>query len=71
MSGFSKGARVQWSWGNGTGEGKVTQVFTEDVERTLKGTKVHRDASEDEPAYLIEQDDGDKVLKGHSEVEKA
>lgn len=70
MSGYTEGTRVRWNWGNGTGEGEITQVFTKDVERTLKGTPVRRTASEDESAYLIEQDDGDEVLKGHSEVEK-
>lgn len=71
MSGYTKGTRVQWDWGGGTGEGAITEVFTHDVERTLKGTTVRRNASEEDPAYLIEQDDGDEVLKGHSEVKKA
>ena len=71
MSQYSKGTKVEWSWGNGTGTGKITEVFTSDVTRTIKGTEVTRNASADEPAYLIEQDDGDKVLKSHSEVSKA
>ena len=71
MSGFSKGDSVSWSWGNGTGTGKVKQRFTSDVERTIKGSKVKREASEDEPAYLIEQDDGDEVLKSGSELKAA
>lgn len=29
-----------------------------------------RNASEDEPAYLIEQEDGDEVLKSGSELKK-
>ena len=51
--------------------GKITESFTEAVERTIKGTKVKRDADTDNPAYLIEQDDGDRVLKSHSELRKA
>ena len=35
---------------------------------TLQGTKVVREASKDEPAYLIEQADGDKVIKSASEI---
>ena len=62
------GDTVEWSWGNGTGSGKVTERFTSKVTRTIKGNEVTRDASDDEPAYLIEQDDGDRVLKSASEL---
>ena len=68
---ISKGDRVAWSWGSGTAEGKVKEVFTSDVTRTLKGNEVKRKASEDEPAYLIEQEDGDEVLKSCTELDKA
>ena len=68
---YSKGDKVEWEWGSGSATGKVTDVFTEKVTRTLKGSEITRDASEDEPAYLIEQEDGDEVLKSHSEVSKA
>lgn len=71
MSTFSKGDKVEWNWGNGTGTGKVVERFTNDVERTIKGSDVKREASNDCPAYLIEQDDGDRVLKSHSEVSAA
>ncbi|ESR26073.1 DUF2945 domain-containing protein [Lutibaculum baratangense] len=68
---FGKGSRVKWNWGNGTGEGKVTEIFRERVTRTIKGKEITRNATADDPAYLIEQDDGDRVLKSHGEVEKA
>lgn len=71
MTKFAKGTKVEWKWGKGTGTGKVAESFTEDVERTIKGEKIKRKASSDEPAYLIEQEDGGKVLKSHSELEKA
>ncbi|MEM1334336.1 MAG: DUF2945 domain-containing protein, partial [Actinomycetota bacterium] len=54
--------------GDGTGSGEVTERFTEKVTRTIDGTDVTRDGSEDEPAYLIEQDDGDRILKSASEL---
>jgi len=69
MSRYSEGTRVKWNWGQGTAEGEIETVYTEDVTRTIKGTEVTRNASEDEPAYYIKQDDGDAVLKSHSEVE--
>lgn len=68
---LTKGTNVKWDWGNGTGTGKIETVYTKDVTRTIKGTEVTRKASDDKPAYYIEQDDGDAVLKSHSEVTKA
>ncbi len=62
------GESVRWSWGAHTATGKITERFTERVTRTIKGTEVTRNATDDEPAYLIEQDDGDRVLKSHSEL---
>ncbi len=68
MGDYSKGDTVEWNWGGGTGTGKIKERFTSDVERTIKGSKVSREASKDEPAYLIEQEDGDRVLKSGSEL---
>lgn len=68
---FEKGDRVKWNWGNGTAEGTVQAKYTEKVEKEIKGSTVTRDASEDEPAYLVVQDDDDKVLKSGSELEAA
>lgn len=65
------GARVEWSWGGGTGAAKVEEVFTARVNRTIKGIEVTRDASQDVPAYLLRQEDGDRVLKSHAELRKA
>lgn len=70
MTKFRKGTKVQWTWGSGKGEGKVAESFTEDVERKIEGSVIKRKASEDEPAYLVEQEDGGRVLKSHSELEK-
>lgn len=67
---MKKGDTVQWNYGKGTAEGKITETFTEPVKKKIKGTEVKRNASKKEPAYLIEQKDGDKVLKKDSEVKK-
>jgi hypothetical protein len=66
---FRKGQTVHWNWGSGTAEGKVAERFDRRVQRTLKGAKIVRNGSKDNPAYLIEQGDGDKVLKLGSELE--
>lgn len=65
------GSTVSWSWGKGEATGKVAQTFTKRVQRTIKGAKITRRATEDNPAYLVEQEDGSKALKSHSELEKA
>ena len=67
---YNVGDRLRWKWGDNWGYGKVKERFTEKVTRKIKGTEVTRNASQNEPAYLLEQDDGDRVLKSHSEVQK-
>ena len=71
MAGYNQGAKVKWSWGSGTGEGEIQKAYTQKVTRKIKGTEVTREADEDCPAYFIKQDDGNEVLKSHSEVQKA
>ncbi|MEM8576630.1 MAG: DUF2945 domain-containing protein [Pseudomonadota bacterium] len=68
---YSEGDKVEWEWGNGKGTGTVAKVYTQKITLKIKGSEVTRDASDDEPAYKIEQEDGDEVLKSHSEVKKA
>ncbi len=60
---------VQWSWGGGTAKGQIKERFEREVTRTLKGSEVTRNGSEDNPAYLINQEDGDEVLKLGSELQ--
>lgn len=71
MATYKKGDTVSWTWGSGTATGEVQESFTDKVTRTIKGKEITRDASTDEPAYLIEQEDGDRVLKSASEIKKA
>jgi hypothetical protein len=66
-----KGTKVRWNWAGSHAEGKIIERFTERVTRELKGAEVTRDASQEEPAFLIEQEDGDQVLKSASELSKA
>ena len=70
MTKYSKGDTVEWNWGNGTGSGKVAETFTERVTRTIDGSEITRNADDDNPAYLIEQEDGGRVLKSESELSK-
>jgi len=63
-----KGSKVSWTWGAHEAHGKIIERFTSKVTRTLKGSEVTREASTKEPAFLIEQEDGDQVLKSRSEL---
>ncbi len=71
MAAFSEGTKVKWKWGQGEATGTVQKTYTKSVTRTLKGNEVTRNGSDDDPALLIEQEDGDEVLKLSSEVEAA
>ena len=66
-----KGTEVTWSWGNGTGTGRVVEVHHEKVTRTLAGSEITRNGSDDDAALVIEQEDGGRVLKLASEVDRA
>ncbi len=63
-----EGTEVEWSWGDGKATGTVKEIFKKDVSRTISGTKVNREASDTNPAYLIKQEDGQEVLKSSSEI---
>lgn len=68
---YQTGTKVEWDWGNGTGTGKIVKKYTQKITLKLQGSEVTRKASDDEPAYKIEQDDGSEVLKSVSELRKA
>ncbi|MBE9662781.1 hypervirulence associated TUDOR domain-containing protein [Mucilaginibacter myungsuensis] len=67
---MKKGDTVHWKWGTSEAEGKITAKHTEPIEKTIKGSKVKRNASKDNPAFDIKQENGSKVLKSESELKK-
>ncbi|MFU8863846.1 MAG: DUF2945 domain-containing protein [Rhodobacterales bacterium] len=71
MAKFKVGDKVEWDWGNGTGQGKVEKTYTRKITRKISGTDVTRNGSDDNPAVFIVQSDGDEVLKLSSELRKA
>jgi hypothetical protein len=68
---FAKGSKVRWHWGAGSAIGKIAERFERRVSRTIKGKRIARNGTHENPAYLIEQDDGSRVLKRGSELERA
>lgn len=67
---MKKGTKVAWNWGENKAEGKVVQKFNKPISKKIKNIEVKRNASKENPAYLIEQSDGDQVLKLESELKK-
>lgn len=68
---FHTGTEVEWDWENGTAIGQVKRTFSSEVVRQINGSNIKRKATQDNPAYLIIQKDGDKVLKLHSEIRRS
>ncbi|NVO83835.1 hypervirulence associated TUDOR domain-containing protein [Hymenobacter terrestris] len=66
-----KGTQVSWKYGTGTATGKIEQTHKETVSRKIKGAEITRHGTPENPAYLIIQENGDKVLKLKSEVSEA
>ena len=71
MSGLRQGSAVKWKFGAGVATGTVVEVIEKRVSRTLKGKRITRNGTADNPAVLLEQADGDRVLKLSSELERA
>lgn len=68
---LKKGSNVSWNWGNGTAKGKIEEVHKEEFSKTIKGSKITKKGTNDNPAYLIKQDDGSKVIKLKSELNES
>ncbi len=67
---MKKGETVHWNWGKSEAEGKVKVKFSEPVKKKIKGSEIKRNASKENPAYLIEQENGSKVIKSEKEIKK-
>lgn len=66
---FRKGQHVKWNWSGSTAKGQIKEAFKEKVTRKIGGSEITRNASDEEPAYLVEQEDGSQALKSESELE--
>ena len=65
---FRKGTRVKWNWGQGVGRGRIAERLDRHVERTIEGSRIRRNGSTRDPAFLITADNGGEVLKLRSEL---
>ena len=70
---YKKGSTVFWKWGRGKIKGTIEEVYFNTIEKEIKGSKIKRNGSKENPAYLIREDkdkdkEGKHVLKLHSEL---
>ncbi|MDB5245880.1 MAG: hypothetical protein JWQ40_274 [Segetibacter sp.] len=65
---MKKGDKVHWNWGKSQAEGVIKEKSEKPVIKKLKGTTVKRKASKEEPAYVLQQQNGSEVLKSESEL---
>lgn len=63
------GDHVAWKWGNGLAEGIVTEIRPKRTELMTRGAQVVRNGTETNPAVIIQQASGTKVLKLASELQ--
>jgi hypothetical protein len=68
MAKFRKGKVVAWKWPPGYVTGTVQEIYFESVSRDIKGRKVTRHGSRENPAYLLLTKKGVHVLKLESEL---
>jgi len=68
---IQQGSEVKWKWGNGEATGKVEETYTQEVTKTIDGSEITRKGEQGNKALFIKQEDGTKVLKLESEVDKA
>jgi len=65
---FKKGDIVSWQWGRYRAYGHVAEIIPHNVTKTIKGTRVTRNGTPQDPAYVLIQEKGNEVLKSQSEL---
>lgn len=66
-----KGSFVQWTDEDASGRGMIVDRFERRVTQTIRGRRIARHGTAENPAFLIEQSDGAIVLRRRSEVQRA
>lgn len=65
---YKKKTQVYWKWLGRKISGVVVEIFFEPVTQEIKGKKIKRNASSNNPAYLVQSDAGNLALKLHIEL---
>lgn len=64
-------SKVTWKWLGRSIHGILMEVHLTSVSRTLKGKKITRNGSAENPAYLVCSEAGNEALKLQSELSPA
>ncbi|WP_109466528.1 hypervirulence associated TUDOR domain-containing protein [Albibacillus kandeliae] len=68
---FETGDRVEWDWAQGSAAGRIEEIHHTRISRLLKGSRIVRNGSAENPALVIRHEKGGEVLKLASEVRHA
>lgn len=68
---FKVADKVQWKWLGRAILGEVKEVHSNSISKEIKGKKIKRNGSEENPAYLVQSEAGNEALKLHSELQQA
>lgn len=66
---WAVGSDVQWKWMGRLIDGQVIEIYFESVAKNIKGKVIKRNASKENPAYLLQSEAGNYALKLHSELQ--
>lgn len=66
---YAVGSAAQWKWMGRLIDGEVKEIYFEPVAKTIKGKVIKRNASQENPAYLLQSEAGNYALKLHSELQ--
>ena len=62
------GSAVSWKYGKGTARGTIISIHPKKKTLTIKGAKITRNGSKDNPAVVVKQEDNSRALKLMSEL---
>ena len=65
---YKVNSKVQWPWVGRAILGQVEEIFFDTVKKEIKGKKITRHGSKENPAYLVKSDAGNLALKLESEL---
>lgn len=68
MKPYKVGAKVQWKWLGKAILGQVEAVYLEKATQLIKGKKIVRNGTPENPAYLVKSVAGNLALKLGSEL---
>lgn len=68
---YAVGERVAWHYGWGDAIGVIREKYTHTVTKQMLGFDLTKEATPENPAYLIEQEDGRWTIRSGSEIKQA